>query len=91
MRRVARRPTTQHAWCVAQQGKMSFFPGESVHELDVVQLALVKWILFYDWVLSLGLDERPTDADIDDDRELDRWHRRQREKILAEIAKSRRD
>ena len=88
MRRVARRLTTQTAWKVAQQGNLEFFPVESVHELDVHQLTLVHWVRFYEQVKELGMDERPSDKQVADDRLLDEWYDRREQDVVKRSEKN---
>ena len=91
MRRVARRPTTQYAWEVASHGHQGFFPAESVHDLDGLQLYLVMWIGFYRDIYGMPPGERPSDEDIDDDRELDQWYKRRQDEVLRQQLHSGRD
>ena len=84
MRRVARRPATQHAWEVATRGHQEFFFEKSVQELDGLQLNLVMWIGFYKDIYSMTDGERPTIEDIEDDRELDLWCKRRMDTLKME-------
>ncbi len=88
MRRVARRLSTQIAWKVAEQGKLEFFPVENVHKLDAHQLSLVHWIRFYEQIKELGMDERPSDKQVADDRLLDEWYDRREQDMVKRLGET---